>query len=89
MNNIISRLFRKGEGEPIHGVMDRAFVSDYTRFIDHFVEEHPEVLDDQHTGRLIYWEKIVDLAAQKEAEMDTVPDDGYGFHSAAWSKGHH
>lgn len=84
-----SRLFHKGESGPAHGAVDRAFVSDYTRFIEHYLEEHPEVRDDQHDGRLIYWDKKVDLVAQKKAELDTVPDDGYGFNNWAWTHGKH
>lgn len=81
MSNLLSRLFRtKGHG-PTHHVVDHAFVSEHTRFIGHYLEEHPEVLDDQHKGWRIYWDKKVDLVAQKKAEMDTVPDDIYGFHN--------
>ncbi len=89
MSKFLSRLF-PGQGNSLkHGVMDRSFVSDYTRFIDHYLEEHPEVVEDQHTGRRIYWDKKVDLAAQKIAETDAVPDDGYGFHDPAWTLGKH
>lgn len=80
MSNFLSRLFRKEGDSPTHHV-DRAFVSEYTQFIEHYLEEHPEVVADQHDGRLIYWDKKVDLEAQKKAEMDSVPDDIYGFHS--------
>lgn len=89
MNNFLSRLFHTQGTSPKHGVMDRSFVSDYTLFIDHYLEEHPEVVEDQHTGRRIYWDKKVDLAALAKAEMDTVPDDGYGFHSPAWTTKRH
>lgn len=88
MSNFLSRLFRKEGDSPIHHV-DRAFVSEYTQFIEHYLEEHPEVVADQHDGRLIYWDKKVDLEAQKKAEMDAVPDDGYGFHSFAWTNNKH
>lgn len=89
MSNFLSRLFHKEGNSPPHHVVDRAFVSEYTQFIDHYLEEHPEVLADQHDGRLIYWDKKVDLEAQKKAEIDAVPDDIYGFHSFAWTNKKH
>ncbi|HJV94262.1 MAG TPA: DUF3460 family protein [Azonexus sp.] len=89
MSNFLSRLFRKEGDSLTHPIVDRAFVSEYTQFIEHYLEEHPEVLDDQHDGRLIYWDKKVDLVAQKKAEMDAVPDDIYGFHSFAWTNKEH
>lgn len=88
MSNFLSRLFHKEGGNPTHHV-DREFVSEYTQFIERYLVEHPEVLDDQHKGRLIYWDKKVDLEAQKKAEMDTVPDDIYGFHSLVWTHKKH
>jgi len=66
------------------GKMDRGFVSDFTRFIDRFVEEHPEVAEEQRRGRLIYWDKKVDRAALAKAGEDSVPDDGYGFYASAF-----
>lgn len=64
--------------------VDAGYVSEFTGFIDHYLEEHPEVVADQRTGRLIYWEKRVDLAAQARAERESVPADGYGFY---WHRG--
>ena len=78
MNNFLERLFHPESRREGSGVMDRNFVSDYTRFIDQFVADHPDVLKDQHDGRLLYWDKRVDLVAQEKAEKDSVPDDGYG-----------
>lgn len=85
MNNFVTRLFRGMRGHEAPGKMDRAYVSEFTQFIDHYLEEHPDVVKDQHVGRLIYWEKEVDLAAQEKAETDVVPDDGYGFYASAWN----
>lgn len=63
---------------------DKAYVSEFEKFINHFLEEHPEVLEDQRTGRAIYWDRKVDLTAQDKAEKDMVPDDHYGFDYSAW-----
>lgn len=89
MSNFLNRLFHKQGSGAAPGVMDRAFVSDHTQFIEHFLADHPDVRDDQHTGWRIYWDKRVDLAAQKKAEMDAVPDDGYGFYGVPWSRNKH
>lgn len=84
MSNFISRLFHLDKANQAPGNIDRGYVSEHTRFIDQFLESHPDVLEEQHVGRLIYWERKVDLAAQEKAEKDNVPDDGYGFYSSAW-----
>ena len=81
MSGFFNRLFH---GKRAPGVPDRAYVSEFTHFIDGYLEAHPEVVRDQKTGRLIYWEKRVDLAAQEKAGEDSVPDDGYGFYNSAW-----
>lgn len=82
MNNFISRIFRTKRGWLPHATIDRNFVSDHTRFIDHYLQEHREAVAEQHTGWRIYWDKIIDLDAQKKAETDSVPDDNYGFRSS-------
>lgn len=60
--------------------VNSTYVSEFTGFIGHYLDEHPEVVADQRTGRLIYWEKRVDLAAQAAAERESAPSDGYGFY---------
>lgn len=63
--------------------MDRTYVSEFTQFINRFLEKHPEVVQDQWAGREIYWDKKVDFSDQKKAGKDFVPDDTYGFHYTA------
>lgn len=60
---------------------DKHYVSEFTRFIDHYLAEHPEVVKDQKRGWNIHWDHQVDFQALKEAGEDAVPDDSYGFHS--------
>lgn len=67
--------------------VDSHYVSEFAGFIDHYLADHPEVVADQHDGRLLYWDKRVDLAELAKAERDSVPDDGYGFHASAWRRG--
>ncbi len=89
MSNFINRLFHRGSAAHPVAAMDRGYVSEYTHFIDRFLVDHPEVLVDQHDGRLLYWDKKVDLAAQQNAEEDSAAPDGYGFYSSAWRSTKH
>lgn len=83
-SGFLSRLFG-GRGAPGEsGKMDRAYVSEFTAFMEGFLKEHPEVIDDQWVGREIYWDKQVDFADWKKTEEDRVPEDGYGFFPTAW-----
>lgn len=89
MANFISRLFNPGNAERPAGDLDRGYVSEYTHFIDQFLAEHPEALVDQHDGRLLYWDRKIDLADLNKAEQDRVEADGYGFYSTAWRAAKH
>lgn len=60
------------------------YVSEFEQFMNRFLEEHPEVQEDQRRGRLIYWDHKVDLAALEKAAKDSVPEDAYGFRYPAW-----
>jgi hypothetical protein len=84
MSNFISRFFHLDSSERPPGEIDRGYVSEYTHFIDQFLVDHPEAVVDQHDGRLLYWDKKVDLADLQKAEQDHVEADGYGFYSSAW-----
>lgn len=35
--------------------MDKAYVSEFTLFMDKYLKEHPEVVKDQQRGWAIYW----------------------------------
>jgi len=59
--------------------MDRAYVSEFTLFMNRYLEQHPEVVKDQQRGWDFGWHPKIDLVAQQEAELDRVPDDTYGF----------
>lgn len=60
------------------------YVSEYTVFINRYLAEHPEVVEDQKRGWDIWWDKKVDFKAIKEADEDYVPDDSYGSYPADW-----
>jgi len=66
--------------------MNREYVSEFTVFMNRYLEDHPEAVKEQHRGWRIYWDHKIDLAEQERALKDSVPDDGYGFHSSAWHR---
>lgn len=64
--------------------MKNCYVSEFTLFMNQYLAEHPQVVEDQERGWNIYWNRKVDQAALEKARQDSVPDDGYGFHPAYW-----
>lgn len=59
--------------------MDRNYVSEFTIFMNRYLEQHPEVVKDQQSGRDFGWHPKIDLVARQESELDRVPDDSYGY----------
>lgn len=57
----------------------RAYVSDFTRFMDEFMAAHPEERRTQREGWFIFWDKRVDLKAQREHEESEVPTPAYYY----------
>ena len=37
--------------------MNRPYVSEFARFMDSYLQGHPEVVEDQHAGFDIYWKQ--------------------------------
>lgn len=60
-------------------VGDAGYVSEFTQFIDKFLEEHPEVVENQRTGWYIFWNRKVDFEELKKASEDSVPTKGYWY----------
>jgi len=55
------------------------YVSEITQFLDKFLEEHPEVIDEQSRGWHIFWDRDVDLGELKKADADSVPAKPYYY----------
>jgi hypothetical protein len=55
------------------------YVSEFARFMNDYLEHHPEVTDDQKTGRGLYWDKKVEAADIDSAQRDNVPIDSYYY----------
>ncbi|MEO6354530.1 MAG: DUF3460 family protein [Burkholderiaceae bacterium] len=54
-------------------------MSEFEQFIGTFLEEHPEVVQDQRKGWYIFWDHKVDREELKKAEEDSVPVKGYDY----------
>ena len=61
--------------------MDRNYVSEFTVFMNQFLQDHPEVVKDQQFGWNIYWNPKGSRAEPNEAEEDRVPAESPGFGS--------
>ena len=59
--------------------MNKAYVSDFMNFMDQYLKEHPEVVEEQRRGWSSFWEVKIDPAASNFSKEDIVPDDHYGF----------
>lgn len=53
------------------------YVSEFTNFIDAFLGQHPEVVQEQRRGWKIFWDKKVDLAELEALKEDIVPMKPY------------
>jgi hypothetical protein len=58
-------------------MVKKGYESEFATFINAYLSRHPEILDDQRRGREIFWDKLVDLQAEREAETDSVPAEQY------------
>lgn len=81
MNRLFSYLLRRRHrtDDRSYRRVERDYVSEHTKFMSRFLEQHPEVVEDQWVGREIYWDKHIDFAEQAKARSDNVPNDLYGF----------
>lgn len=64
--------------------MGTDYVSEFTVFMNRYLGEHPEAVEEQRRGWGSFWIPKTGLDAQEEADEDLVPDDGYGFSWSAW-----
>ncbi|MES2151961.1 MAG: DUF3460 family protein [Pseudomonadota bacterium] len=55
------------------------YVSEFTRFLDNYLVQHPEVKEDQRRAWYILWDRHVDLDALEREREDTVPAKPYQF----------
>jgi hypothetical protein len=74
---------RKGgamqKGPERYRVGHGGYVSEYSKFIDSYLHQHPEVLADQLDGWYIWWDHQVDLKELEKAQKDSVPLPPYYY----------
>lgn len=59
--------------------MDKKYVSDFTKFMDQYLDQHPEVVEEQRRNWRSFWDLKLKPSAQPPSKDDLVPDDHYGF----------
>lgn len=55
------------------------YVSEFTQFMDRFLEEHPDVAHDQMTGLDIFWDHSVDFQELEKSQTDKIPMKNYDY----------
>ena len=56
-----------------------AYVSEFTQFIDEFLHQHPDVVEDQGRGWHIYWDREVPVEQLTQPDEDQVPVKSYYY----------
>jgi hypothetical protein len=67
------------DAQPAYKPGSSGYVSEFTRFIDKFLEEHPEAVEHQRSGWDIFWDHQIDLGELDRADRDKVPIKGYDY----------
>jgi hypothetical protein len=50
----------------------RNYESDLTKLLRELLERHPEIIEDQRNGRNLWWDKKIDLEAERRYRESTV-----------------
>lgn len=58
---------------------DKYYESDITKMIRQLLEEKPQILKEQEKGRLLWWDRKLDLDALRRAEESKVPQQPYVY----------
>lgn len=59
---------------------DRSYVSDHTRFMRQFMEQHPEQAEKQRKARLTWWDKRETPAEREALEQARVRQGAYVYY---------
>ena len=64
-----------------HRLMYRrsGYISDFTRFIDGYLQTHPDVQASQRKGWRLWWERPVNFDEWRRAGTDSVPEPPYHY----------
>ena len=55
------------------------YVSDFGKFMDDFLQRHPEVRESRRRGWRIYWERPADFRELERIMADRVPEPPYHY----------
>jgi hypothetical protein len=64
--------------------MDKAYVSEFTGFMNRYLKKHPEVVEEQRRDWNFFWNTKVDPTPPEITKESLEPDDSYGFSWSAW-----
>jgi hypothetical protein len=64
--------------------MMKPYVSEFTDFMNQYLAEHPEVVEEQRRGWASFWQRKAELRMPETTKVDQAPDDSYGFSWHAW-----
>jgi hypothetical protein len=59
--------------------MAKPYESDLTRMIRELLREKPQIVEEQKKGRAMWWDKKLDLDAQKREEESRVKQQAYVY----------
>ncbi|MCC7704547.1 DUF3460 family protein [Janthinobacterium sp. GW460P] len=55
------------------------YVSEFTRFIDDYLQTHPQARENQRRGWRIWWERPAKLRELELIQADSVPEPPYHY----------
>jgi len=64
--------------------MAKGYVSDFTKFINQYLDEHPEVVEVKKQGYASFWQRKAEIRAPEITRDAIAPDDSYGYAWSAW-----
>ena len=59
--------------------MTKPYISEFETFMNQFLHEHPEVIEEQKRNWRSFWEPEIDRETAHPRIEDLVEDDQYGF----------
>jgi len=64
--------------------MGKPYVSEFTKFMNQYLDEHPEVVEEQKRGWASFWQLKAEIRAPEITKGDIARDDSYGYAVSAW-----
>jgi len=65
-------------------MMAKGYVSDFSKFMNQYLEEHPEVVEEKKRGWASFWQRKTEIRAPEITKDDIAQDDSYGYAWSAW-----